>query len=221
MAYALHKIKKERENFLAKITYRPISEPIAILLSKTSITPNQVSFMSVVSSIVAGVFFSLGEWLYLVIGYVFLQLTYLLDHVDGNLARYTGKSDEFGKWVDEIANKPCKFFLVLGVSVGLFRMTNNPFYLILGSIAIFNWFYSAYISETKTKFGLGISRKSRVPFGGFLDQMLMPITVFNIFGLLILVNKADLALWFVSIVSLISIRHIYSTRKLWRKKHNS
>ena len=219
MPYELHNMK--RENFLAKITYRPLSEPIALLLSKTNITPNQVSFISVVSSIVAGIFFSLGEWLYLVIGYIFLQLTYLLDHVDGNLARYTGRSDEFGKWVDEIANKPPKFFLVLGVSIGLFRMTNNSFYLILGSIAIFNWFYSAYISETKTKFGFGISKKSRTSFGKFLNQMLMPITIFNIFGLLVLINKADLALWFVSTVSLISIKQIYSTRKLWRKKQNS
>jgi len=221
MPYKLHDMKKERENFVAKITYRPISEPIAMLLSKTNITPNQVSFMSVVSSIVAGIFFSLGEWLYLVIGYIFLQLTYLLDHVDGNLARYTGRSDEFGKWVDEITNKPCKFFLVLGVSIGLFRMTNNTFYLILGSIAVFNWFYSAYISETKTKFEFKSSKKSKTSFGQFLNQMLMPITVFNIFGLLILINKADLALWFVSIVSLIYIKHIYSTRKLWRKKHYS
>src|SRR3989338_1334549 len=108
-------MKKEGENFIAKIAYRPISEPIAMLLSKTLITPNQVSFLSVASSAVAGIFFSLGEWSYLAIGYIFLQLTYLLDHVDGNLARYAERSDEFGKWVDEITNKPCKFFLVLGV----------------------------------------------------------------------------------------------------------
>ena len=214
-------MRKERENFFAKIIYRPLSEPIALILSKTSITPNQVSFMSVVSSVIAGIFFSLGEWLYLAIGYIFLQLTYLLDHVDGNLARYTGKSDEFGKWVDEIANKPSKFFLVLGVSIGLFRMTNNAFYLILGSITIFNWFYSAYISETKTRFEFKSSKKSKSSFGQFLDQMPMPLIVYNIFGLLILINKADFALWFVTIVSLIWIKHIYSIRKLWRREHNS
>lgn len=214
MTGLLSKMKKERENALAKVTYRLISEPIALLLSKISVTPNQVSFMSVVSSIVAGAFFSLGEWSYLAIGYIFLQLTYLLDHVDGNLARYTGKSSEFGRWVDEITNKLHKFFFVLGVSVGLFRMTNNAFYLILGSVAMFNWFFSAYISETKTRFDSRRSEKSKTSFGQFLKQMPMPLIVNNIFGLLVLINKADLALWFIAIVSLIWIKHIYGTRKL-------
>lgn len=214
MAHIPHKIKKERENFIAKIIYRPLSEQIAMLLSKTSITPNKVSFISVVSSAIAGAFFSLGEWFYLAIGFIFLQLTLLLDHIDGNLARFTGTSNELGQWVDAIANKFHKFFFIFGASIGIFKTTGRYGYLLLGSAAIFSWFYLDYISETKTRFKF---RKSLSLFSGS-DRIPLAILTPNIFGLLVLVNKAPLALWFILLVSLISIKHIYSVIKQWEKE---
>ena len=221
MTSPLSKMRKERENFVARNIYRPISVPLTLFLSKIRATPNQVSFMSVLSSIAAGVFFSLGEWQYLVIGWFFLQLTYLLDYTDGSLARYTGKSSKFGMWVDEFSNKLHKFFYVLGAAIGVFRLTNNPFYLVLGFIASFNWFFSAYISETKTRFDSERSEKRKTSFGKFLNQIPMSLIVINTFGFLVLINNAVLALWFVAIVNLIWIKHIYGTRKLWRREHNS
>ena len=204
-------MKKEGENFIAKSTYRPISEPIAMLLSKTNITPNQVSFLSVASSAVAGIFFSLGEWQYLAIGYVFLQLTLLLDHIDGNLARFTGTSNELGQWVDSITNKFHKFFFIFGASIGIFKITNSYGYLLLGSAAIFSWFYLDYISETKTRL------KFRKSLSLFKDSERIPLAILmpNIFGLLVLVNKVQLALWFIVLASLIWIKHIYKVIKQW------
>lgn len=211
MAYIPHNIKKEGENFIAKIIYRPVSEPIAVFLSKINITPNQISFVSVASSAIAGAFFSLGKWPYLAVGYIFLQLTLLLDHVDGNLARFTGMSSELGQWVDAIANKFHKFFFILGASIGIFKTTGRYDYLLLGSAAIFGWFYLDYISETKTRFKF---RRSLSLFNGS-DRIPLAILAPNIFGLLVLINEAQLALWFILLVSLISIKHIYSVIKQW------
>jgi phosphatidylglycerophosphate synthase len=221
MAHALNRIKKNDEFSLTRITYRKVSEPIAIILSKTSITPNQVSSMSILTSIITGIFFSLGEWSYLIIGYLFLQLTIILDHVDGNLARYTGTSNALGIWIDNISNKFHKFSFIFGASLGIFRLTNNPFYLMLGFAAMFNWIFAGYISETKTRFDIKGSEKSKRSIGQFLNQMPMALIVINIFGFLVLINNAKLALWFVTIVNLIWIKHIYGTRKLWRRRHNS
>lgn len=213
------KIKKGHENFLARITYRKISEPIAVLLSKTTVTPNQVSFISIMSSVIAGIFFSFGEWKYLAVGYLFLQLAFLMDHVDGNLARYAKKSSAFGNWVDEISNKLHKFFFIIGLSIGVFRSTNNYLYLVLGSVAIFNWFFAAYISETKRVFKF----KSLFSPAKETKKDYFPFTLLvnNFFGLLILINKPDFALWFISIVSLNAFQQIYSVRRQWLKKHKS
>jgi len=219
MANSRSRIKKERENFLARITYRKISEPIAVLLSKTPITPNHVSFISITCSLIAGIFFSFGEWKHLAIGYLFLQLTFLMDHVDGNLARYTNKSSAFGNWVDEISNKLHKFFFVIGLSMGVFILTNNYLYLVLGSVAIFNWFFAAYISETKRVFKF----KSLFSLAKETKKDYFPFTLLvnNLFGLLILINKPDFALWFISIVSLNAYQQIYSVRRQWVRKNKS
>lgn len=219
MANSRSKIKKGHENFLARITYRKISEPIAVLLSKTPITPNQVSFISITSSAIAGIFFSFGEWKYLAVGYLFLQLTFLMDHVDGNLARYANKSSAFGNWVDEISNKLHKFFFVVGLSMGVFKSTNNYLYLVLGSVAVFNWFFAAYISETKRVFKFkSLFSPSK---GAKKDYFPFTLLVNNLFGLLILINKPDFALWFISIVSLNAYQQIYSVRRQWIKKNKS
>lgn len=217
MANSKHSIKKERENFLARVTYRKISEPVAILLSKTPVTPNQVSCISITSSATAGLFFSFGEWTHLVIGYIFMQFTFLMDHVDGNLARHTGKSSAFGSWVDEISNKLHKFFFVIGLSIGVFRLTDDYLYLVLGSVAVFAWFFAAYISETKRAFRF----KSLFALTKGTKSSYFPFTLLvnNFFGLLILFNKPDLALWFISIVSLNAFQQIYSVRKQWLREN--
>ena len=213
------RIKKKTDSWIVKSTYRKISEPAAILLSKTCITPNMVSFLSIISSAIAGFFFSLGSWPDLVKGYIFLQLVVLLDAVDGSLARYTGIKGTYGSWVDKISNKLHKFFFVLGVTVGIYKNTGNSWYLILGYIANFLWFFSAYISETRS---LRFAFKEDITiFKEEKSKMLISFTllVTNIFGLLILFNQPVLALWFVSLISLNAFRQIFSIRKQWYKEH--
>ncbi|MBI2627556.1 CDP-alcohol phosphatidyltransferase family protein, partial [Candidatus Nomurabacteria bacterium] len=145
-------IDKKNENWLAKYSYRKIANPLAILLSKIGITPVHASIISILMSIVAFAFFSLGEWKNLVIGYIFLQLTVLVDHIDGAIARYTNNQTIVGSWYDKFGNKIHKFLFVFGVSLGVYRMANNAFYLMLGNVAGFMWIFSLYISETKRFF---------------------------------------------------------------------
>lgn len=212
----LEKMRKKRENPLAKVTYRKISERITPLIAKTSITPNQLSLISVITSLISGIFFALGTWNYLIFAFVFLQLTSLIDHLDGNLARYTDKCTVFGKWADEITNKIHKLFFLLGAAIGVFRTTNNPLYLILGSISLFNWFFSAYISESKKMFGFkkapSIFRES--------NKFYFPMSLIglNLLGLSALINKVDYALWFFAIAGFVWIKQIYNIHKQWKKE---
>lgn len=217
---AVEKMRKpeDKENFLAKVTYRILSERITPLISKTGITPNQVSFISIITALVSGVFFALGTWKYLVLAFIVLQLTLLLDHIDGNLARYTNRCTDFGQWVDAISNKVHKFFFFLGASIGVFRITNNETYLILGMIAIFTWFFSAYISETSKK--LSISKKILFSVSKS-EKIYLPLGLIgpNLIGLFALINKVDWGLWFFSAVgSIWTIVKIYKVHKKWKKQ---
>ena len=211
-------INKERENWLAKYTYRKIANPLAIFLSKFNITSVQISIVGILTSIIACLFFSWGNLKSLIIGYVFLQLTILLDHVDGAIARYTDNKTLVGSWFDKFSNKLHRFFFTLGVSIGVYRITNEPLYLILGNIAGFLWCFSIYISETKRllfKFKEDITLFKESKYKTFFPFTLL---VMNLFGFLVLINQSILALWFVAIISLNAFQQIYSVRKLWYKE---
>ena len=184
---------------IAKHIYRPLSEPIAIFLSRTKISPNQVTLFSVFLSVLSGIFFSFAKWECSILGAVFLQLAILSDHVDGNLARYTNKSSDFGVWWDHMANKQIKFFALMGMSYGAYKQLGNPLVLLLGSSAIFNITYSGFISQLKRDVP-GAENKTLMPesekvffpaslitytimtIGGLINQLWLPIGFLGTFG---------------------------------------
>lgn len=210
-------IHKENDNWLAKYTYRKIGNPLAIWLSNRKITSVQISILSIISSIITGIFFSLEAREYLLVGYLFFQITLLLDHIDGAIARYTKKQSALGMWFDKFSNKIHKFFFVFGASIGGYKATNEPMVLMLGNVAIFLWFFSLYISETKRilfKF-----KEDTTLFRESKRKSIFPFTLLttNIFGLLVLINQT-LSLFFIIVISLNLFQQIYSVRKQWYKE---
>ncbi len=199
-------MEKERENFIAEHSYRLISRRIAPYL--TIFTPNQISFIGVITALISGIFFYIPNYL---LAFIFLQVTILLDHIDGDLARYNNKNNtSLGIWVDAlISNKLHKFFFILGASIGVFRTTNNPLYLTLGTIAIFNWFFTQYISESKKMFAFKKSKR-------YWRYFPVSLILYNLLGLSALLNRVDIALWFFSIFGLVWIKQIYDVIKQWR-----
>lgn len=210
------KTQKKKENIFANFIYRPISERIALLIAKTQVTPNQVSFLSIVTSFISGVFFYLGEWKYLLFAFVFLQLTILLDHVDGNLARYTNRCTELGKWTDAISNILHKFFFLFGASVGVFRITNNPLYIILGFLALFNWNFSAFINATRYMLNF---KKHPTLFKESKRYFPVSLIGYNIIGLSALLNKVGYMLWFFAIFGFfVWLKLIYNVFRQWKRE---
>ncbi|MDY6876667.1 MAG: CDP-alcohol phosphatidyltransferase family protein [Chloroflexota bacterium] len=62
-------------------------------------------------------FLKLGAWLYL--------LNALFDHVDGNIARYYGKTNHYGKFLDGSAGVIVASVLYLGIGMGVYRQCQN------------------------------------------------------------------------------------------------
>ena len=216
--YSKDSINKKQENWLAKHTYRKIANPLAVYLAKINATSVQVSIFSIITSIIACLYFSKGDWKSLAIGYVFFQITIILDHVDGAVARYTNNQTMVGSWFDKFSNKLYRFLFVLGVTLGVYKTTGDPFYLILGNISGFLWIFALYISETKRIF---FKFKDDITlFKESGNRQIFPFTliVSNIFGILVLSNNPAAALWFVAIISLNAFQQIYSAHKYWSKE---
>jgi phosphatidylglycerophosphate synthase len=95
----------------------PIAKQIVLFLQNTSITPNQVTYFSVLIGFASGYAFSFASPAALILGGVLLEATLVLDCVDGQLARAKGMASEWGRLIDGIAG----YFSYLAVVYGLIK----------------------------------------------------------------------------------------------------
>lgn len=110
------------------------SWPLIGTLVKTNITPNQVTFTSFGFAILSSFFFAQGNFTYTIIAIGFLHFSWILDLVDGDLARCKNLTSKLGAWLDP-ALDPIGYGLVnMGVVIGQYRLYGHVDDLIWGFI---------------------------------------------------------------------------------------
>jgi len=95
----------------------PIAKKIVGFLKNTPVTPNQVTYLSVLMGFASGYAFSFSTPIFLILGGLLLEITLVLDCVDGQLARAKGMASDWGRLIDGIAG----YFAYLAVVVGLIK----------------------------------------------------------------------------------------------------
>ncbi len=95
----------------------PIAKKIVAFLKNTLVTPNQVTYFSVLVGFASGYAFSFASPASMILGGILLEVTLVLDCVDGQLARAKGMASEWGRLIDGIAG----YFAYLAVVAGLIK----------------------------------------------------------------------------------------------------
>lgn len=98
----------------------PIAIPLSRLLAALRVNPNVLTLISIVSGLVPGVLLAFGHWIWAA---VVFEFAFLLDCVDGKVARLRQVSSEFGARLDslgELPRKPCCF-----IGIGLYFYLNS------------------------------------------------------------------------------------------------
>jgi hypothetical protein len=90
----------DTENILDRYFYRPIGYRIALLLSRTSVTPNLVTIISIFIGVGGCLMFYPRDLTINLMGFALLVFANILDCVDGQLARITGIKSEIGRILD-------------------------------------------------------------------------------------------------------------------------
>ncbi|MDR2139870.1 MAG: CDP-alcohol phosphatidyltransferase family protein [Tannerella sp.] len=93
----------ETENTLDLYFYRPVGYLLARAFRNTRVTPNMVTVVSIFIGAGSGHLFYFNKWSYSLTGILLLVLANLLDCVDGQLARLTGRKSEIGRILDGVA----------------------------------------------------------------------------------------------------------------------
>lgn len=117
--------KKEfdKTNFIFFYITRPISLLMTVPFIYLRITANQATFISFLFAIVASILFLYGEYSLAILGSILFLFYYLLDFVDGNLARYHQKTNFFGKFIDGFVGEIS--YLILFISITVFFYKNS------------------------------------------------------------------------------------------------
>jgi phosphatidylglycerophosphate synthase len=131
-------LKKNDDSFINKAirVERYINRPIASLLVrgliKTPITPNGVTFISFFCGLAGAFFLSRGEYIYFILGGVFVQLSSILDCADGMLARSKDMCTDFGSYLDLFLDRIVDFLIIIGISLGLYGAYSDYSLLFFG-----------------------------------------------------------------------------------------
>ena len=105
---------------------------VVYLLYPTSVTPNQITFISLFFGLTSAGLYVSGNPNALMWGAVFLYGKIFLDNVDGNLARVRGTTSRFGRFLDSLTDFLVTVLVYIAISVYLVQKTGIPEYSILG-----------------------------------------------------------------------------------------
>ena len=110
------------------------------LLYPTPVTPNQITFISLVFGLASAGFYISEIPNSLVLGAIFLYGKVFFDNVDGNLARVRGTSSRFGRFLDSLTDFIVTVLVYIAATFYLVRTTATPDYWILGLLAMLSCF---------------------------------------------------------------------------------
>ena len=127
----------------------PIAKRFVRVLKNTCFTPNQVTYLSVLVGFVSGYSFSQGTWVSSIAGGILLELTLILDCVDGQLARAKNMASDWGRLIDGIAGYFAYLAVVYGIIVGY-----PDFQSALIAIAVFTILRAISYDYCKQTFGM-------------------------------------------------------------------
>ena len=111
---------RANDGFFSVFFLRRVSKLLTWAAVKVGATPNQVTIASFAIGLYAAYLFAQGDTWSLIGGAILLQVSIIVDCVDGEIARYTRKFSELGAWLDAITDRVKEYAVFLGLAYGAF-----------------------------------------------------------------------------------------------------
>ncbi len=108
---------------------------LARALARTPITPNQVTSTVLAGGLASAVLFAQGDATLANWAALLFMFTVFFDHVDGELARLTGRTSRFGHYYDGLAMGVSYIGMFVGAGIGLSDGALGGWTVVLGTAA--------------------------------------------------------------------------------------
>ena len=140
---------KKKDGWWASVFSGQIANVFLIFISDIKwITPNWVTTFSLLTCIIAAAFISVGTALFLIIGGILVQLVFILDCLDGQLARYREQSSNFGAWYDRVTDRIKDFLIYFSIAFGHYRIYEDWKIWPLGMTSLFFvYLFDYYVNQ--------------------------------------------------------------------------
>ena len=109
---------RANDGFYSVFFLRKISKLFTWLAVRLKMTPNQVTLISFAIGLFSAYEFSKGNFWGIFAGAVLLQLSIIIDCVDGELARYTRQFSQLGAWLDAITDRIKEYLVFFALAYG-------------------------------------------------------------------------------------------------------
>lgn len=126
----LNLANRANDGFFSVMVLRRFSKLVTWLAIKVGATPNQITLLSFLIGLFAAYLFAQGDPGSVIAGALLLQLSIVVDCVDGELARYTRKFSELGAWLDAITDRVKEYAVFFGLAWGAFFYQGQNLWLI-------------------------------------------------------------------------------------------
>ncbi|HZE31058.1 MAG TPA: CDP-alcohol phosphatidyltransferase family protein, partial [Actinoallomurus sp.] len=110
---------------------------VKVTANRTSLSPNSLSSGALLLGLGAAWCFWEADWKWLVAGAVLYHLSFVLDCMDGKIARLKGTGTVFGSWLDYVFDRVRVLICAVALTAGQFAATDRPIYLGLGVGIVF------------------------------------------------------------------------------------
>ena len=215
--------EKYPEDIWAGKIIRPLSCYPTFIFLKLGITANQVTLLNLFIGLTGCALLGLGTYKAIFMGAILININYLLDRVDGNIARATGRSTKLGEMIDSFGDFLLDMLIPISIGIGLYFHPQfgipGYIYLLLGfTFACFRLLRSRYAVHASSIIGGRamdvVKGKSLILKGGLALVSLEPIM------LLVLAAGGAIGIFLVgyTILSFCELvgYSILAIRRVWR-----
>ena len=182
---------------------RRISNWITSKIVDYPITPNQISVVTLLLSVIASLIIVKQGYFFLVLGALLAQLSSILDGCDGEVARLKLLSSKYGGWFDQVLDRYSDLFIITGLTFHTYLLHETLAVFIIGFIAVGGKIilsYTAYVYDSV------ISKHNNFRMG-------RDITIF------IILVGAIMNMPYITLVILAVVTNVEVCRRLWSLKN--
>ncbi|MEU5891464.1 DUF5941 domain-containing protein [Streptomyces sp. NPDC047461] len=135
-AVRLKSAVKSRDGFFTTHFISPYSRYIARWCARRGLTPNQVTTASLLTALIAAGCAATGTRAGFIAAGVLLIASFVLDCVDGQIARYSLQYSTLGAWLDATFDRAKEYAYYAGLALGAARGGDDVWALALGAMIL-------------------------------------------------------------------------------------